>query len=176
MNKQKGVQAFEIALNDLINKYASSDAASMAREHLKKIAEMKNPELAKINKEEPVPFDLDPKAKYYVMITLDLSSTRETKLNLFRFNNTEFSLNKLQINSDLIGENDQTLYVSPFQDVNAAKEYITLLNKKINEVIKLKAGTYVISFISEKNYKLLKETKAIKQYLQFYNANYLINE
>lgn len=176
MNKTAGVKDFEIALNNLINKYPSSDAASTAREHLQKIAEMKNPELAKVNTEETVLFELDPRAKYYVMISLDVSSTRETKLNLFRFNNTEFSLNKLQINSDLIGENEQTLYISPFQDVNAAKEYISALNKKINEVVKLKAGTYFISFISEKNYKLMKDKKAIKQYLQFYNANYLINE
>ena len=175
-NKTEGVHSFEVALNDLINKYSSSDAASMAREHLQKIAEQRNPQLAKVAKEEPVLYELDPRAKYYVMITLDMSSTRETKLNLFRFNNTEFSLNKLQINSDLIGENDQTLYVSPFQDVNAAKEYITALNKKIVEVISLKPGTYTVSFISEKNYKLLKETKSIKQYLQFYNANYLTNE
>lgn len=175
-NKTEGVSAFETALNDLISKYSLSDAASMAREHLQKIAEQKNPQLAKAAKEEPIPYELDPRAKYYVMITLDMSSTRETKLSLFRFNNTEFSLNKLQINTDLIGENDQTLYISPFQDVNAAKEYITAMNKKITDVIKLKPGTYTVSFISEKNYKLMKDTKSIKQYLQFYNANYLINE
>lgn len=175
-NKTEGVSAFEVALNDLISKYSLSDAASIAREHLQKIAEQKNPQLAKVAKEETVLFELDPRAKYYVMITLDMSSTRETKLSLFRFNNTEFSLNKLQINSDLIGENEQTLYISPFQDVNAAKEYITAMNKKITDVVKLKPGTYTISFISEKNYKLMKDTKSIKQYLQFYNANYLINE
>jgi aromatic ring hydroxylase len=105
-----------------------------------------------------------------------MAPTRETKLNLFRFNNMEFSLNKIQIQTDLIGENDQVIYLSPFQDTNAAREYITALTNKINEVIKLKAGTYVISYISEKNYKTLKETKAIQQYIQFYNANYQSNE
>jgi tetratricopeptide (TPR) repeat protein len=176
INKTKGVKDFELALNNLINKYPLSDASSAARENLQKIAEQKNPSLGKVKEEDPVNFELDPRAKYYVLITLDLSSLRETKLNLFKFNNTEFSLNKLQINSDLIGETEQTLYISSFQDINAAKEYITALNKKLSDVIKLKPGNYFISFISEKNYKTIKESKAIKQYLQFYNANYLINE
>ncbi len=176
INKTKGVQAFEAALNELINKYPSSDAASAARENLQKIAEQKNPSITKPKEEDPINFELDPRAKYYVLITLDMSALRETKLNLFKFNNTEFSLNKLQINSDLIGESDQTLYISTFQDTNAAREYIAALNKKLNDVIKLKPGSYFISFVSEKNYKTLKETKAIQQYLKFYNANYLINE
>lgn len=176
INKTKGVKEFEDALNNLINKYPSSDAASAARENLQKIAQLKNPSLTNVKEEDPVNFDLDPRAKYYVLITLDMSSTRETKLNLFKFNNTEFSLNKLQINTDLIGETEQTIYISNFQDTNAAREYITALNKKITEIIKIKPGNYFISFISEKNYKTLKDSKAIKQYLEFYNANYLINE
>lgn len=176
INKLKGVGAFEEALNDLIKKYASSEAASSARENLQKIAEQKNPLLTKAKEEDPIPFELDPRAKYYVLITLDMSNIRETKLNLNKFNITEFSLSKLQINTDLIGESEQTIYISSFQDTNAAKEYITLLNKKITDVFKIKPGSYFISFISEKNYKTMKETKAIKQYLQFYNANYLINE
>lgn len=175
-NKLKGVDAFELCLNDLIKKYPSSEAASMARENLQKLMEIKNPSLKKVHEPEAAPYELEQRAKYYALITLDLSSTRETKASLLRFNNMEFSLKKLQIFSDLIGDNEQTLYITSFEDANAAREYITALNKKVNEVIKLKPGTYAVSFISEKNYKILKETKAIQQYIKFYNANYLINE
>lgn len=176
INKIKGVTALETSLNELIQKFPSSDAASTAREIIRKIAEQKNPALTKVKAEDPVSFEIDPRAKYYVMISLDMTSTRETKLNLFRFNNMEFSLSKLQIQTDLIGENEQVIYISSFQDTNAAREYINALTNKLNEVIKLKAGTYVISYISEKNYKTLKETKAIQQYIQFYNTNYQSNE
>lgn len=174
--KLKGVNELEVSLNELIRKFPSSDAANTAREILRKLSEQKNPELTKAKAEDPITFEIDPRAKYYVMISLDMAPTRETKLNLFRFNNMEFSLNKIQIQTDLIGENDQVIYMSPFQDTNAAREYITALTNKLTEVIKLKAGTYVVSYISEKNYKTLKETKAIQQYIQFYNANYQSNE
>ncbi len=175
-HKLKGADAFELCLNDLIKKYPSSEAASMARENLQKLMEIKNPELKKVHEPEAAPYELEQRAKYYALITLDMSSTRETKASLLRFNNMEFSLKKLQIFSDLIGEKEQTIYISSFEDVDAAREYITALNKKINEAVKLKPGSYVVSFISEKNYKILKETKAIQQYIKFYNANYLINE
>jgi tetratricopeptide (TPR) repeat protein len=174
--KLKGVNELEVSLNELIQKFPSSDAANTAREILRKLSEQKNPELTKAKAEDPITFEIDPRAKYYVMISLDMAPTRETKLNLFRFNNMEFSLNKIQIQTDLIGENDQVIYMAPFQDTNAAREYITALTNKLTEVIKLKAGTYVVSYISEKNYKTLKETKAIQQYIQFYNANYQSNE
>ena len=176
INKTKSVSDFEIALNDLINRYPSSDAASAARENLRKIAEAKNPTAEKPKFEETILYSTEKNAKYNVIITLDLAQTRETKLNLFKFNNVEFSLSRLQINTDLIGDKEQVISISTFNDIKSAQDYMLALNKKIEEVIKLKPGTYFISFISEKNFKVLKENKAIKQYLEFYNANYLINE
>ena len=176
INKTKSVSDFEIALNDLINRYPSSDAASAARENLRKIAEAKNPTAEKPKFEETILYSTEKNAKYNVIITLDLAQTRETKLNLFKFNNVEFSLSRLQINTDLIGDKEQVISISTFNDIKSVQDYMLALNKKIEEVIKLKPGTYFISFISEKNFKVLKENKAIKQYLEFYNANYLINE
>lgn len=174
-NKANGQIAFENSLQKLLNDFPSSDAASMAREHLKKIEELKNPSLKQPREEDPVNFELENRAKYIVMISTDLSSLRDTRNNLVRFNLTEFSLKNLRINSELMGEKEQLLLIESFEDVASAREYILALNKKLAEVVKLKPNTYVISFISEKNLKTLRETKAIKKYIQFYNGNYLIN-
>ncbi len=173
-NKVNGQTAFEASLQKLLNDFPSSDAASMAREHLKKIEEQKNPALKAAREEDPINFELENRAKYIVMISTDLSALRETKNNLVRFNITEFSLKSLRINSELMGEKEQLLLIENFEDVTSAREYIDALNKKLNEVIKLKPNTYVISFISERNLKTLRESKAIKKYIQFYNGNYLI--
>lgn len=173
-NKVNGQTAFEASLQKLLNDFPSSDAASMAREHLKKIEEQKNPALKAAREEDPVNFELENRAKYIVMISTDLSTLRDTKNNLVRFNITEFSLKSLRINSELMGEKEQLLLIENFEDVVSAREYINALTKKINEVVKLKPNTYVISFISERNLKTLRETKAIKKYIQFYNGNYLI--
>lgn len=175
-NKLNGINAFEDALQELLRRYPSSDAANMAREHLKKIEETKNPALKKEREEDPVNFEIEKRAKYYVMISTDLSSLRETKASILRFNNMEFSLSELRINSELIGEKEQLLLIGFFNDPLAAREYLTSLNKKLSEVVKLKPGTYALSFISEKNLTILKESKSIKKYLQFYSANYLGDE
>jgi hypothetical protein len=106
------------------------------------------------------------------MISTDLSVLRDTKNNLVRFNNTEFSLKSLRINSELLGDKEQLILIDNFEDASSAHEYINALNKKLNEIVKLKANTYVISFISERNLKTLRESKAIKKYIQFYNGNY----
>jgi tetratricopeptide (TPR) repeat protein len=171
-NKVNGQVSFETSLQKLLNDFPSSDAANMAREHLKKIEEQKNPELKKIREEDPVNFEFEKKAKYSVMISTDLSVLRDTKNNLVRFNNTEFSLKSLRINSELLGDKEQLILIDNFEDASSAHEYINALNKKLNEIVKLKANTYVISFISERNLKTLRESKAIKKYIQFYNGNY----
>lgn len=173
-NKTNGLPAFEASLQKLLNDFPSSDAASMAREHLKKIEEQKNPALKQVREEDPVNFELENRAKYSVMISTDLQTLRDTKNNLVRFNLTEFSMKNLRINSELFGEKEQLILIDNFEDVNSAKDYILALNKKINEVVKLKPNTYVISFISEKNLKTLRETKSIKKYIQFYNGNYQV--
>ncbi len=173
-NKTNGLPAFEASLQKLLNDFPSSDAASMAREHLKKIEEQKNPALKEVREEDPINFELENRAKYSVMISTDLQSLRDTKNNLVRFNLSEFSLKSLRINSELLGDKEQLILIENFEDVNSAKEYILALNKKITEMVKLKPNTYVISFISEKNLKTLRETKSIKKYIQFYNGNYQV--
>lgn len=175
-NKVNGTLAFESALQKLLNDFPSSDAANMAREHLKKIEEQKNPALKAVKEEDPINFELENKAKYSVMISTDLSVLRDTKNNLVRFNLTEYSLKNLRINSELLGDKEQLLLIENFEDVASAREYINALNKKLNDLVKLKANTYAISFISEKNLKILRETKAVKKYIQFYSGNYLTNE
>ncbi len=175
-NKTNGLPAFEVSLQKLLNDFPSSDAASMAREHLKKIEEQKNPALKEVREEDPVNFEIENRAKYSVMISTDLQALRDTKNNLVRFNLAEFSLKNLRINSELFGDKEQLILIDNFEDVNSAKDYILALNKKINEVIKLKPNTFVISFISEKNLKTLRETKFIKKYIQFYNGNYQVSD
>jgi hypothetical protein len=173
-NKTNGLPAFEASLPKLLNDFPSSDAASMAREHLRKIEEQKNPTLKEVREEDPINFEFENRAKYFIMISTDLQPIKDTKNNLVRFNLTEFSLKNLRINSELLGEKEQLILIEHFEDLSGAKEYILTLNKKISEVVKLKQNTYVISFISEKNIKTLRETKSIKKYIQFYNGNYQI--
>lgn len=174
--KTNGVDALEKALNDLVNKHPSSEAASAGRDLLQKIAEMRDPSL-KVKQEEPSPFEVETKAKYYFMLTADVRhNQRETKIEFAKFIEKQFSLDKPKITSELIGDTQQALFIKQFSDLAKANEFLSAVNKQADELIKIPKGSYTLSLISEKNYSVLMEKKDVKKYLQFYQSNYKSNE
>lgn len=169
--KVHGNETLTASLNDLINKYPSSDAASRARDMLQKIMENSDPN-KKVVEEGPL-FSTDLKGKFFVIITTDMKSiVRETKNNLQRFNTTEFSLTRLSISSELIGENNQVIVVREFDQLPKANDYIRALKAQALDVIAFGNNNYGISVITETNYKLLMGNKEVLKYLEFYRKNY----
>ena len=176
--KSNNIPAFEIALNDLIKNYPSSETATIARETLNKINLLKNPKTTTDTKSnESSPYSLESKGPFMVVIsTDDKAILKETKLQTSKFNGFQFSLLNLSVNSELIGDKIQTITVSSFSEINKAKEYVSAINKQAPDVIKLAKGSYQVFVITDKNYKILQSKKDINQYLQFYESNIENNE
>lgn len=172
-SKLYGNDALEKYLNELITKYPSSDAASAARENLKKLNDLKNPELAKTKAKAEEIYVIENKAKYHVMISTGIKSNLKQSIqNLVKFNITQFALLNLNVNNELIGLNDQIITVYNFEDFKKAKEYVNLLSKSEAEIIKFNKEAYFISIISENNLSTLKKNKSLKEYIVFYTSNY----
>ncbi len=172
-SKVNGNDALEKYLNELITKYPSSDAASAARENLKKLNDLKNPELAKAKAIAEEIYVIEKKAKYHVMISTNIKSNLKQSIqNLVKFNSTQFALLNLNLNNELIGSDEQIITVYTFEDFAKAKEYVNLLAKTEAELIKFNKEPYFISIISENNLKTLKKNKSIKEYITFYTSNY----
>ncbi len=172
-SKLNGNDALEKYLNELITKFPASDAASAARENLKKLNDLKNPELAKTKAIAEEIYVVENKAKYHVMISTNIKSNLKQSIqNLVKFNSTQFSLLNLNLNNELIGSNEQIITVHTFEDFAKAKEYVNLLAKSEAELIKFNKEPYFISIISDTNLKTLKKNKSLKEYITFYTSNY----
>ena len=172
-SKVNGNEVLEKYLNELITKYPSSDAASAARENLKKLNDLKNPELAKTKAIAEEIYVVENKAKYHVMISTNIKANLKQSIqNIVKFNSIQFALLNLNLNNELIGSNEQIITVYNFEDFAKAKEYVNLLTKSEAELIKFNKEPYFISIISDTNLKTLKKNKSIKEYIVFYISNY----
>lgn len=171
--KLKGNDALETCLNDLITKYPSSDAATMAREHLNKIYDLKNPALAKSKSDAEAIYTNEVRAKFSIMISTNMDANLKTSIqNLTKFNTMQFALSKLNVQSELLTMNEQLILISDFENYNKAKEYQIALSKSESELIKFNKAPYFISIISESNLKTLRNTKKLQEYIIFYTSNY----
>lgn len=172
-SKLYGNDALEKNLIEVINKYPASDAASAARENLKKLNDLKNPELAKTKAKAEEIYVVEKKAKYHVMISTNIKANLKQSIqNLAKFNNTQFALLNLNLNNELVGSTEQIITVYTFEDFAKAKEYVNLLTKTEADLIQFNKEPYFISIISETNLKTLKKNKSIKEYITFYTSNY----
>ncbi len=172
-SKLNGNESLEKYLNELITKFPASDAASAARENLKKLNDLKNPELAKTKAIAEELYVVENKAKYHVMISTNIKSNLKQSIqNLVKFNSTQFGLLNLNLSNELIGLNEQIITVHTFEDFAKAKEYVNLLAKSEAEIIKFNKEPYFISIISDTNLKTLKKNKSLKEYITFYTSNY----
>lgn len=172
-SKLYGNEALEKYLNELINKFPSSDAANAARENLKKLNDLKNPELAKTKAKAEEIYVVENKAKYHVMISTSIKSNLKQSIqNLVQFNNTQFALLNLKVNNELLSMEEQIITVYSFEDFAKAKDYLNLLTKSEAELIKFNKETYFISIISDTNLNTLKKNKSLKEYIVFYTSNY----
>ena len=176
ISKTNGQEALIVELNNVIKNYPSSDAASSARDILAKITEGKNSNKSEIDDGSSA-FSTEIRGKFFVIICTDLNETvRDTKFNLQRFNEAEFSLQKLSITNELIDDQNQLILIKEFAELAKANEYISSLSKRALDVIAFKTLNYKVVAISESNYKTLIQKKNIKQYLNFYKKNFKSNE
>ncbi len=175
--KTESADKFESALQDLIKNYPGSTQADLARETLKKIAERKNKGSISSNSIAEVKYETDARGPFYYMISVNMKSNlNATKAGLAQLNRQQFSLDKLNIISEILDDSYQYILVREFNDLNKARNYLSTVNKEASTLIKIPPADYSTSIISQRNFITLKESKELKKYLQFYQLNYSTNE
>lgn len=172
IGKTRPVAEFDNALKDVVTRFPGTNVSESAKEVIAKIVEMKNPETVKKDVEEEI-YLRESRAKYFYVIAVDVSATtRETKLELSRFNQESFALENLVISGQMLDENTDMIIVKGFTDLPKVQGYEKTLNTKSAEVIKIPANNYFTFIISEKNFSTLLKDKKVKKYQEFYKKNY----
>jgi len=99
----------------------------------------------------------------------------EMQSKLSTFNNQNYSIDKLEITNLLLDKSNQLIRVAKFKDKENALAYFQLIQEStdIKQIIESKEVFPLV--ISEDNFKKLLRHKDIKEYIDYFNAIYLLN-
>lgn len=177
---------FVTLLKDYIKKYPKAEEFSYAQDILRYMStDQEEPQgvekkeeksLAEKGKEEvDVNFEMEKKVPHYYVTILDTrkASANIVKFNISNFNIDYYSILDFKVKDFVFSADYQTITVEPFSAWYNAMNYYESVNyvKEVYEGISKK--DYVHFVISQDNYKKLFETKAVGQYLEFFEENYL---
>jgi tetratricopeptide (TPR) repeat protein len=164
-------QAEETAYATDLLRYMSSE------QELPQGVEAKKEENIAENAKEEIQVDYywEEKVPHYYISVVDTrkTSANQVKFNISNFNIDYYSILTFNVKDFVFSANYQMISVDPFTAWYNAMNYYESI-EYIKEVYEgIPKQDYVHFVISEKNYKILFETKAISQYLKFFENNYL---
>ena len=176
--KIKGIDSLEFSLKILIAKYPKEDVTLLADDILLSIKKQKNPDLYK-NVETKIAekdtFMLNLEAEHFLVLIApdELKLTEALKINLGSFNNIYYSDSKLNMSSNLFGNNKQLIIIKTFNVAKNCLDYLQNINND-PDVFKGDAKKELIDVfpILSTNLPLLYKTKNIEGYKLFYLENY----
>lgn len=184
-----GEDSLKTALASIIIKYPETEIAQLAQLHLSTFPDygtvMANAgdslSIQKIKEQNALnesPFSFLPNEQHYIVLIANAAtvSISDIKNNLSNFNRDFFALQKFNINSFYINQEEQMITVSRFKNKDTAMEfYTTLINSEIYKT-QISGDQVQVYAISATNYTTF-YNKVDKRHLYkpFFNLNYLTN-
>ena len=114
-------------------------------------------------------------------ITVFIFPKNGTDVNYFKtllsdYHKQEYSNEVFEINAILFGLNKHLVSVRMFESKKQAMKYYTSILDKSNILQELKKQNYNFFVFSEENFQEFYKTKNIKEYIPFFEKNYLQNK
>ncbi|PWL30831.1 hypothetical protein [uncultured Roseivirga sp.] len=169
--KTESIVSYEQALNDFIEKYPEAPQTSYAKSLLAAVAPAKNQRLGNLKDA----FSEDFQQIHLVAFTFNQSNFEADSLRkqIDEFNAENF---KTKLFSGFVSFNPQeqigVIYINSFKVKSAAESYRELMEKELKR-IGLQADSNFHNFaISQDNFTLLFQNKALDQYLEFHKKFY----
>lgn len=175
--KQKKMDEFKNALEDIVNQYPGSDIQSHALEILNAI-EGSDYFNANIDNEKLDPYKIEPNAEYYLIVLFyQIDETAEqVKNKLADYNSQNHSLDNLKISAILLNDTQQMVLVKSFDGSEKALKYYNEIRYNQTVFKNIDATTYTVFFSSVNNFGVFFREKDIHAYLKFFSKNYLKTE
>ena len=169
--KTESIVSYEQALNDFIEKYPEAPQTSYAKSLLAAVAPAKNQRLGNLKDA----FSEDFQQIHLVAFTFNQANFEADSLRkqIDEFNAENF---KTKLFSGFVSFNPQeqigVIYINSFKVKSAAESYRELMEKELKR-IGLQADSNFHNFaISQDNFTLLFQNKALDQYLEFHKKFY----
>ena len=123
-------------------------------------------------KEEESPYTYNPNETHYVMV---IAQTRvrinPLKVRMTDFNKNNFRMLQLEVKSVMLNKQQSIITIEKFDNVQAAKDYITSLFLTDYVFGGINQDDYQIVPISISNYPIFYQQKDVEGYFKFWNKN-----
>jgi tetratricopeptide (TPR) repeat protein len=181
IGRTQDINAFEVALTNVVIKYPKSPVKDKAQEILDAIKKQKNPDATSTTPKDTtvsVPkkttFVFNESGEYYWLLIAEngKGNLDNFKIKLSEINKASFSTKEINISSVFLDATHQLISVKPFNGKAEAMKYYDFMKSKKEAYSDLNDGSYQSFIISAENYTIFYKDKNISEYEQFFTQNF----
>ncbi len=165
------LQPLENALSDVVKHCKGSDVFDPAKALLNKLRNVKSVSDAKSGKSTYV-YSSDATHFFVLVFPNDKGSINKAKAKVSDFNKASFSTKHLSVKSSFVDQNTQIVVTRSFKDKEEAMDYYVAFKVNKNQVKDFTTG-FDFFVITNTNFSSLYVEKNVKEYVDFFNENYL---
>lgn len=174
IGKTSDVMTFRTELNEIIKQYPKDEVSTRAKEIINYLnsykPETKQQEDLKV---AVVTYALEEQTIYYVgLVVQKQEDMNQVMFDIINFNLDNFSNEKLELNTEAIGDNYKILTIRSFTDKAKASAYLKAIGAKPEVFKNVKGTSRELFIISPANYSILLKQKSADSYLQFFKLHF----
>ena len=168
--KTEDVTRYQFELDEFIKKYPTNSLKPFAE----KLRSASDEALKQIEKENGIRYIKDPLAPHQLVIVHQKSYNLSTVLveKMDEFNGKNFRDKKLVVSNLVLDDEQTSTSVIGFQNQTEATEYLKQIKSQLLTSKQLVNYKFDIFVITSDNFGVLYRTKALREYLSFYDRNY----
>jgi tetratricopeptide (TPR) repeat protein len=172
MGKTEDVTKYQYELGRYIEKYPDGPMTAYA----KTLLDASKTFLQKVEKAKGIRFANEPGVTHYFVIVYKISDKLSDKISkdIEQFNAVNFRDKKLETSNLVFNEDYALTMVTDLKDKAAATEYFDKLNPWLAQRPSLATYKFDIFVITKDNFQIFYRTKALDEYLTFYDRNYKV--
>jgi tetratricopeptide (TPR) repeat protein len=177
LGKQKDVDAFRAALQDVVSLFPGDTLRVQAKALLEVLDRAQGivPEktdTAVVEVEQIFTYVSDTTHYFGIWIKDKKLNTNNLKIALSDFNNSYYSLLKLQVGTNFVDPVNQLIVIREFPNAKKATEYLNTLSGTADVTDYIKFDKMDLLLISARNFNKIMKEKNIEEYFKYYKKVY----
>jgi tetratricopeptide (TPR) repeat protein len=172
MGKTEDVTKYQAELEAYLEKYTDGPMKTYAQQLL----DASKTFLQKVEKSKGIRFANEPDAPHYVVVLYRIADKIADKVtgDIEQFNASNYKQKKLETTYLVFNDDNALTMVTELKDKTNALEYFDKLNSWLAQRPSLTTYKFDIFVITKDNFQIFYRTKALDEYLTFYDRNYKI--
>jgi outer membrane protein assembly factor BamD (BamD/ComL family) len=177
LGKQKDVAAFRTALQDVVSLFPGDTLRVQAKALLEVLDRAQgivpeNKDTAVVEAEQIFTYVSDTTHYFGIWIKDKKLNTNNLKIALSDFNNSYYSLLKLQVGTNFVDPVNQLIVIREFPNANKATEYLNTLSGTADVTDFIKYDKMDLLLISARNFNKIMKEKNTEEYFKYYKKVY----